>query len=227
MTKNKLTFVCDTVIATCLRSTDIMIPARAKMLLRVFFYGRKAHEGKNNTRLLFNSNLHGNICCFARQKGLFSKYGKDFKNNGRQVNLPVTERLEFLKMLRHDIYHLGMGIDIDDGEWKEKYVDNRVETVYNKKQRNFLQEQLPFMNNGETLFIPTNAIIKSATVIAGNGSDTVLRKKEWLAETYGGNAEEWKKCVGKIESDKYLIDVHCYELGKKQYGAKVKFVKEK
>ena len=114
MMKNKLTFVCDTVIATCLRSTDIMIPARAKMLLRVFFYGRKAHEGKNNTRLLFNSNLHGNICCFARQKGLFSNYGKDFKNNGRQVNLPVTERLEFLKMLRHDIYHLGMGIDIDD-----------------------------------------------------------------------------------------------------------------
>ena len=92
------------------------------MLLRVFFYGMKAHEGKNNTRLLFNSNLHGNICCFARQKGLFSNYGKDFKNNGRQVNLPVTERLEFLKMLRHDIYHLGMGIDIDDGEWKEKYV---------------------------------------------------------------------------------------------------------
>ena len=32
----------------------------------------------------------------------------------QQVNLPVTERLEFLKMLRHDIYHLGMGIDIDD-----------------------------------------------------------------------------------------------------------------
>lgn len=112
-------------------------------------------------------------------------------------------------------------------EWREKYVDNRVETVYNKRQRNFLQEQLSFTYNGENLFIPTNAIIKSATVIAGNGSDTVLRKKEWLAETYGGNAEEWKKCVGKIESDKYLIDVHWYELGKKQYGAKVKFVKEK
>ena len=32
----------------------------------------------------------------------------------QQVNLPVTERIEFLKMLRQDIYHLGMGIDIDD-----------------------------------------------------------------------------------------------------------------
>ena len=66
--------------------------------------------------------------------------------------------------------------DMTYREWREKYVDNRVETVYNKKQRNFLQEQLPFMNNGETLFIPTNTVIKSATVIAGNGSDTVLRK---------------------------------------------------
>lgn len=32
----------------------------------------------------------------------------------QQVNLPVQERIEFLKMLRQDIYHLGMGIDIDD-----------------------------------------------------------------------------------------------------------------
>ena len=32
----------------------------------------------------------------------------------QQVNLPVNERIEFLKMLRRDIYHLGMGIDIDD-----------------------------------------------------------------------------------------------------------------
>ena len=32
----------------------------------------------------------------------------------KQVNLPVNERIEFLKMLRRDIYHLGMGIDVDD-----------------------------------------------------------------------------------------------------------------
>ena len=37
--------------------------------------------------------------------------------NGRiqaeQVTLSVSERLEFLKMLRRDIYHLGMGMDVD------------------------------------------------------------------------------------------------------------------
>ena len=32
----------------------------------------------------------------------------------KQVVLPVNERIEFLKMLRRDIYHFGMGIDIDD-----------------------------------------------------------------------------------------------------------------
>ena len=32
----------------------------------------------------------------------------------KQVSLPVNERIEFLKMLRHDIYHFGMGIDVDN-----------------------------------------------------------------------------------------------------------------
>ena len=36
------------------------------------------------------------------------------KVEARQVTLPVNERVEFLKMLRRDIYHFGMGIDIDD-----------------------------------------------------------------------------------------------------------------
>ena len=32
----------------------------------------------------------------------------------QQVNLPVTERIAWLSMLRRDIYHFGMGIDIED-----------------------------------------------------------------------------------------------------------------
>lgn len=36
------------------------------------------------------------------------------KVEAKQVSLPVNERIEFLKMLRRDIYHFGMGIDIDD-----------------------------------------------------------------------------------------------------------------
>lgn len=36
------------------------------------------------------------------------------KIEARQVTLGVSERLEWLKMLRRDIYHLGMAIDTDD-----------------------------------------------------------------------------------------------------------------
>ena len=36
------------------------------------------------------------------------------KVEARQVSLPVNERIEWLNMLRRDIYHFGMGIDIDD-----------------------------------------------------------------------------------------------------------------
>ena len=176
-------------------------------------------QGLNKTLgEIFEENYYRNIFDVQQMMGQGSAFAV---LDERKIKQAVS------KPWRYDGKTYYVPSDMKYTEWKEKYVDNRVETVYNKKQKNFLQEQLPFMNNGETLFIPTNTVIKSATVIAGNGSDTVLRKKEWLAETYGGNAEEWKKCVGKIESDKYLIDVHWYELGKKQYGAKVKFVKEK
>lgn len=36
------------------------------------------------------------------------------KIQAQQVTLAVAERLEWLKMLRKDIYHLGMGMDVDD-----------------------------------------------------------------------------------------------------------------
>lgn len=32
----------------------------------------------------------------------------------KQVSLPINERIEYLRMLRHDIYHFGMGIDVED-----------------------------------------------------------------------------------------------------------------
>jgi len=44
---------------------------------------------------------------------------------------------------------------------------------------------------------------------------------------YGGKPEDWKKKVGKIESDKYIFDIHWYELNGyelngKQYEMKLK-----
>lgn len=50
----------------------------------------------------------------------------------------------------------------------------------------------------------------------------MLRVEETLVEKYGGELGQWKKCVGKIESEKHIFDVHWYELDRKQYDTKLK-----
>lgn len=69
--------------------------------------------------------------------------------NGRiqaeQVTLAVGERLEWLKMLRKDIYHLGMGMDVDDEtfgtapsgvalEFKYELLDQKADQLIRKLQ---------------------------------------------------------------------------------------------
>ena len=119
-----------------------------------------------------------------------------------------------------------------------KEFDKFREMKYNEKekwqtiQRSFrnrfsLQEQLDYEINGEKLFIPKQAKFENVRTIAGAGSKATLRMAKSLAETYGGKPEEWKKKVGKIESGKYIFDVHWYELNGKQYRAKIKTRREK
>lgn len=87
----------------------------------------------------------------------------------------------------------------------------------------YVQKQLVYtLPNGEKGFIPAKATIKSVKTIAGANSSTKLRVEERLIELYGGQTGEWEKKVGKVESDKYIFDVHWYELNGKQYEAKVK-----
>ena len=83
------------------------------------------------------------------------------------------------------------------------------------------------MYNGEKQFIPANTVFQNVKIIAGTGSKTELRVAGRLAERYGGVASDWSKCAGKIESGKYIFDIHWYEKGGKQYEAKLKVRKEK
>ena len=48
-----------------------------------------------------------------------------------------------------------------------------------------------------------------------------------LCDKYGGNPENWSKKVGKIESAKYIFDIHWNELDGRQFLVKVKMRKEK
>lgn len=86
----------------------------------------------------------------------------------------------------------------------------------------YLQEQFAYIYNGEKLFIPKNTVFETVKVIAGGNSGVQLRVKEALSKKYGGNPEDWKKKVGKIESAKYIFDMHWYELNGKQYEMKLK-----
>ncbi len=125
---------------------------------------------------------------------------------------------------------LGNEVPKDFAKFQElKYNDKEKWTALQRSYRNrfSLQERLDYVMNGEKLFIPQYTKLESVRTIAGAGSKTLLRVAEKLAEQYGGNAGNWKKKVGKIESDKYVFDVHWYELNGKQYGVKVKERKDK
>ncbi len=117
---------------------------------------------------------------------------------------------------------------------REKYADIKDERnarrreLYKENKTSKLDKRLDFILHGEKMFIPKGTEITNVKTIAGKGSKVILRKAKDLAEKYGGNAEDWQKKVGKIESDKYIFDVHWYEgVDKKQYHAKIKSGKER
>jgi hypothetical protein len=82
--------------------------------------------------------------------------------------------------------------------------------------------EYPVMIN-EREWIPRYTEIINVHTIAGYGSVNTLREADRLFEEYGGNSEGWMKRVGKIDSDKYVVDIHWYEhstVGKYEYKIK-------
>ncbi|MCI8510812.1 MAG: minor capsid protein [Lachnospiraceae bacterium] len=145
----------------------------------------------------------------------------------------VKARQRLLRDMRqHKEYRAALGKDVpkDFAKFREmKYNEGekwgKVQKLY--KGRFSLQERLDYIMYGERLFIPQHSKFENVRTIAGAGSETVLRIAEQLAEEYGGNAADWKKRVGKIESDKYVFDIHWYELNGNQYRVKVKDRRDK
>ncbi|MCH5212654.1 MAG: hypothetical protein J1G06_06545, partial [Oscillospiraceae bacterium] len=117
--------------------------------------------------------------------------------------------------------------------WKDLKYNNiaaykELQWRYKYANQPYMQSRFDYtMPNGEKNFIPEKAVIYPAVTIAGKGSDTELRAAKRLVEDYGGNIGEWRKRVGKIESSKYIFDVHWYEFNKKQYEMKLKYRKER
>lgn len=87
-----------------------------------------------------------------------------------------------------------------------KYIDKNKEMLYNSTIA--LGKKLTFTDNlGTKAFIPKNAEITNIKEIAGINSNE-FRNAEKYVKLYGGQKEDWSKRVGKIESDKYIFDIH-------------------
>ena len=111
----------------------------------------------------------------------------------------------------------------ENGEqWK------RLQAEYRKYHTaEALQEQMPFVYNGKKAFVPKDTLITNIKTIAGAGVKREIDIIDRLIGKYGGTAGGWTKKVGKIESAKYIFDVHWFEFNGTQYQTKIKHMKEK
>ena len=101
-------------------------------------------------------------------------------------------------------------------QYKKYYVNPNLPKI-KAANDSVLDKQLGFYNEANNLnFIPKSSIISNVHIIAGNETQTVFRSANKYAKEYGGEAQEWTKKVGKIESDKYIFDIHWVEHNK--YG---------
>ena len=151
-------------------------------------------------------------------------YGRDLTREQQNELIRLTEKLndysdreaaELVRIVQNELT-ASIGDDI-----------LKPEIVVGNRDKGFLQKQFNYIWNGQKQFIPEGAVFEENIVIAGHGSGTVLRIAEQLAEKHGGKAADWEKHVGQILSDKYLFDVHWYELNGQQYDVKIKFRKER
>lgn len=95
------------------------------------------------------------------------------------------------------------------------------------RSKNYLQQKLNYVWNGEKCFIPKHTKFEKVVTMAGKDTDTAIRCVDRLVETYGDKADEWQKRAGKVTSDKYIFDLHWYESDGVQYEVKLKNRKER
>lgn len=132
--------------------------------------------------------------------------------------------------------------DAEGDTWREKlrsmerayYAENKDEInarkreIYQRKHEKSLNRQLQFTYNGNVSFIPNHTIIHNSHVIAGRDSETELRVAQTLADKYHNQPTDWNKLVGKVESERYVFDIHWYEDEQgTMHDPKIKHMKER
>ena len=87
-----------------------------------------------------------------------------------------------------------------------KKIEKNKEILYNSSIP--LGKKLTFIdNNGTQTFIPKDSEITKIIEIAGENSKE-FRNASKYSKLYGGKNSDWSKKAGKIESNKYIFDIH-------------------
>ena len=121
--------------------------------------------------------------------------------------------------------------DITYSEWRDWQLAGAPEDV-KSYLRNLRQTGTIVLQDTQSLtkfrvpgVVPKGVTLTNVRTIAGNG--TVFRDAPYFADTFGGNASEWSKRAGILETDNYVYDIHWNERNGIQYKTKVKGVRRK
>lgn len=103
--------------------------------------------------------------------------------------------------------------------YNEEVKSRKFRDIYTEKR--FMQSRLDYINPITNFkeFIPSKTIINHSKAIYTGDEIRVVNS---LCEKYGGNANEWSKMVGRVDSELYYFDVHWYEKDNIQYKMKLK-----
>ena len=118
-------------------------------------------------------------------------------------------------------------------KWRDINQEEKIETRKrykikgaSKLNKSYLQKRLDFIDpiTNEKAFIPEHSEITDCKTIAKGKEIRIVNR---LINTHGGRVNNWEKRAGRIESQKYIHDVHWFENNKTQYEVKLKYRKEK
>lgn len=130
-------------------------------------------------------------------------------NQLKQKELILNDFLNQTELRRDKTREVVNGIDRSLSQkivQGSKKIEKNKEMLYNSIIP--LDKKLGFIDDNETqAFIPKGAEITNIVEIAGKCSKEFRNANKYV-KLYGGKLQDWSKRAGKIESDKYVFDIH-------------------
>lgn len=130
----------------------------------------------------------------------------------RRARNPITNKNEIIDNMSYKEWAEKHGLD------KPTVVKPRVMPLKVEKDEVILPKKLGFYDGDIGLtFIPKHTIITNNTIIAGDTVKNKFRNAYKYVDEHGGQATDYSKVAGKVESDKYIFDIHYVKGSKNNY----------